>query len=397
LKYKVFICNKKDVRVQFDMNKLLYVFTVFNFLNLNAAVELADVSSAEESLMKKLSFETERMSVRPLFPSDYKAAKAVDVSDSSFVEIIKADTRASLLTQERILGSSTEISVLRQNQELSNIYYGAFLKDSGALIGLIDIHNFHENHETKCYLSTSGKYHRAHQGKGYASEVKKALFQHFQTLKLIPTAEGDDTLYLGFTGLINLRNKASLKYNIINCGYKVGRLFGDRVEVYFPFVAERLPYKEGCSVTFTNDAGVSVTKTEDTFNSSALLHDRIADSLAQYLSRDAATSVIGEKALRLESLRNLVTAVDDALREENAFVINTLGQSLELLDDGLLKEKHELIVELCAQTNQELRWPRAFYYCFSPANRGKLNEATANLRIVRSHLGIRNNGWCCFS
>ena len=378
------------------MNKLFYVFAFLNFLNLSA-VELADVSVAEEPLMKKLSFQTTQMSVRPLVLSDYDTARAVDASDSSFVKIIKADTRALLSTQERILGSSTEISTLRQNQELSNIYYGAFLKDSDTLIGLIYINCFHNNPHTKCYLSTDGKYHRAHQGKGYASEVKKALLQHFQDLRIIPTAESDDTLYLGFEGLINLRNKASLKYNIINCGYKVGRLFGDRVEVYFPFIVERLPYKEACFDTFTNDAGVLVTKIEDTFNPSALLHDRIADSLAQYLSRDEATAAIGEKALRLESLRNLVIAGDDALREENFFVIHTLRQCPEFLDDDLLTGKHELIVELCVQSNQELRWIRAFYYSHSPENKRKINEGIENLRIIRSHLGIRNNSCCCVS
>ncbi len=370
------------------MNKLFYIFTFVNFLNLNAAGQSLDLL---------LSFETERMFVRPLAPRDYEAAKAVDASDSSFVDIIKHNACDSLVTQERILVRSTEIRTLRKNQELSNIYYGAFLKGSDTLVGLIHIKFFHENPNTKCYLGTDGKYHREHQGKGYASEVKKALLQRYQNLGIIPTIEGENSLFLGFDGLISLRNKASLKYNIINCGYKVGRLFGDRVEVYFPFVVERLPYKKGCSVTFTNDAGVFVTKTEDTFNSSVLLHDRIIGSLTQYLSRDEATSVIGEKALRLESLRSLVTAGDDALREENVFVINTLGQSLELLDDDLLTGKHELIVELCAQSNQELRRMRAFYYCCSPANRGKLNEATANLRIVKSHLGIRNNSWCCFS
>jgi hypothetical protein len=129
-----------------------------------------------------------------------------------------------------------------------------------------------------------------------------------------------------------------------------------------------------------------------------LLHDSIADFLAQYLSRDAATSVIGEKALRLESLRSLVTAGDDALREENVFVINTLSKSLELLDGDLLTGKHDLIVELCAQTNQELRGIRAFFYYFhSPENRRKINDNINNLRIIRSHLGIRNNSWCCFS
>jgi RimJ/RimL family protein N-acetyltransferase len=378
------------------MNKLFYVFAFLNFLNLSA-VELADVSVAEEPLMKKLSFQTAQMSVRPLVLSDYDAARAVDASDSSFIDIIKADTRALLSTQKRILDGSTEINTLRQNQELSNIYYGAFLKDSDTLIGLIYIHRFHDNPQTKCYLGTDGKYHKAHQGKGYASEVKKALLQHFQDLRIIPAAEGDDTLYLGFYGLIRLRNKASLKYNIINCGYKVGRLFGDRVEAYFPLVVECLPYLKDVSITWIDEAGVSSVRAEDSFNSSALLHDSIADSLAQYLSRDAATSVIGEKALRLESLRSLVTAGDDALREENVFLINTLGQSLELLDGHLLKEKRNLILELCAQTNQELFRMRAFYYCYSPANKGMLNEATANLRIVRSYLGIRNNSWCCFS
>lgn len=169
------------------MNKLFYVFA---FLTLNlSAVELADVSVAEEPLMKKLSFQTAQMSVRPLVLSDYDAARAVDASDSSFVDIIKADTRALLSTQKRILDGSTEINTLRQNQELSNIYYGAFLKNSDTLVGLIDIHGFHDNPHSKCYLRTDGKYHKAHQGKGYASEVKKALFQHFQTLKIIPTAE----------------------------------------------------------------------------------------------------------------------------------------------------------------------------------------------------------------
>ncbi len=384
------------------MNKLFYVFAFLNFLNLNAAVELADVSSAAvSSLISKLSFETEKMSVRPLIPSDYKAAKAVNASDSSFVEIIKTDTKASLLTQELILGSSTEISTLRQDRELQKIYYGAFLKDSETLVGLIDIHNFHDNHETKCYLSTDGKYHRAHQGKGYASEVKKALLQRFQTLKIIPTAEGEDTLYLGFDGLINLENKASLKYNIINCGYKVGRLFGNRVEVYFPFVVESITISK--IETHTDDAGLLVTRkreTNSTFNSSVLLHDRIIGSLTQYLSRDEATAAIGEKDLKLESLKSLVTAGDDALRdvrEENIFVINTLGQSPELLDGDLLAGKLDLITELCIQSNLELRRMRAFYYCYSPAIRGNLNDATANLRIVMSRLGIPNNSWCCFS
>ncbi|MCX7353023.1 MAG: GNAT family N-acetyltransferase [Proteobacteria bacterium] len=377
------------------MNKLFYVFA---FLTLNlSAVELADVSVAEEPLMKKLSFQTAQMSVRPLVLSDYDAARAVDASDSSFVDIIKADTRALLSTQKRILDGSTEINTLRQNQELSNIYYGAFLKDSDTLIGLIYIHRFHDNPQTKCYLGTDGKYHKAHQGKGYASEVKKALLQHFQDLRIIPAAEGDDTPFLGFKGLINLRNKASLKYNIINCGYKVGRLFGDRVEVYFPFVVERLPYLKDVFITWIDEAGVSSVRTEDSFNSSELLHDSIADFLAQYLSRDAATSVIGEKALRLESLRSLVTAGDDALREENVFVINTLSKSLELLDGDLLTGKLDLIAELYTQSNRELRWMRAFYYFYSPANRRKINDNINNLRIVSSHLGIRNNSWCCFS
>lgn len=378
------------------MNKLFYVFAFLNFLNLSA-VELADVSVAEEPLMKKLSFQTAQMSVRPLVLSDYDAARAVDASDSSFVKIIKADTRALLSTQKRILDGPTEINTLRQNQELSNIYYGAFLKDSETLIGLIDIHNFHDNHETKCYLSTDEKYHRAHQGKGYASEVKKALLQHFQDLRIIPTAEGENSLFLGFSGLINLKNKASLKYNIMNCGYKVGRLFGDRVEVYFPFVVERLPYLNGVSITCIDYAGVSSVRTEDSFNSSALLHDRIFSSLTQYLARDAAMVATGEKPLRLESLRNLVTAGDDALREENVFVIYTLGRFPELLDDDLLTGKLDLITELCIQSNRELRQARAFYYCYSPAIRGNLNDATANLRIVMSRLGIPNNSWCCFS
>ncbi len=379
------------------MNKLFYVFAVLNFLNLNA-VELADVSVAEEPLMKKLSFQTTQMSVRPLFHSDYDAARAVDASDSSFVQIIKADTRASLLTQERILEGSTEISVLRQNEELSGIYYGAFLKNSDTLIGLIYINRFHGNPHTKCYLCTNGKYHRAHQGKGYASEVKKALLQHFQDLRIIPTAESDDTLYLGFEGLINLRNKASLKYNIINCGYKVGRLFEYRAEVYFPFVVESITIPE--IETHANDAGVLVTTTwenNSTFDSSALLHDRIIGSLTRYFSRDEVTAAIGEKALRLESLRNLVEAGDDALREENGFVFDALAKFPELLDDDLLTGKLDLITELCIQRNRELRQTRAFYYCCSPANKGILNEATANLRIVNSHLGIRNNSWCCVS
>jgi hypothetical protein len=85
------------------------------------------------------------------------------------------------------------------------------------------------------------------------------------------------------------------------------------------------------------------------------------------------------------------------INEKVEFSNSSKSKSLELLDGDLLTGKLDLIAELYTQSNRELRWMRAFYYFYSPANRRKINDNINNLRIVSSHLGIRNNSWCCFS
>lgn len=204
--------------------------------------------SSHPCLMDALSFKTKNLSVRPLTAEDYDSAKAVDQSDASFVNMITEepdalDNSLNLITQASQLLQKTEVSDLnpfRTTTPLGILYFGAFLEKE--LVGVLKIIGFYPPQEDMRthYLGTDVKFHKTAQGKGYASEVYQALFHHFSALKLIPTREEDKdaTAFLGVHGLIHLTNKGSLNCLILKCGAKIGRLYGDRVDVYCPLVLQ---------------------------------------------------------------------------------------------------------------------------------------------------------------
>jgi hypothetical protein len=292
--------------------------------------------SSSPSLFDALSFETKQTSVRPLNSENLTEAREVDASDSSFVQVINEEIEEKLTTQERILGNSA-IRLGNAWEELAEktLYCGVFCKEKRKLLGVFEIKScFHSfvvttnegglstaANKQNDILHTHAKYHKDYQGRGYGTEVKKSLFIHYQKLKLIPSSleDNDVCAFQGFSGLIHLRNKPSLAYNIINCGYKVGRLLGDRVEVYYPFVNTAKYSHFGLFADLT-------------------LHERIAEDLIQYLSRDTAeeSKLASEKALRAVSLANLMSVeqslLPTALDSESGFILSALGQFPDLLE-----------------------------------------------------------------
>ena len=315
----------------FSRKSVGFVFYVvcFNFCSLLHSAEPATAFDV-------LSFETARTYVRPLNSENLVEARDLDTSDASFVQVINEGIEAELATQERVLGSSG-IDFNRAWEQLSGktLYYGVFCKENRHLLGVFKInscsHSFvvttlDEGLNTATtkqndILHTNAKYHKDHQGCGYGTEVKKALLAYYQELKLIPSSleDSDVCAFQGFFGLINLRNKPSLAYNIMKCGYKVGRLFGDRVEVYYPFV----------NIVEFSHFGLFEDLT---------LHERVAEDLMIYLSRDAVeeSKLASEKVLRAVSLANLMSVEQSllpiALDSESGFIVSTLGQFLDLFE-----------------------------------------------------------------
>lgn len=285
------------------------------FLNLYASAA-ATADSAADNLQSLLGFETARTFAMPLMPENLGVAKEVDDSDESYVQVMDGASSESLERQAKFLTSTSGIVELGK-AGLSEVHYGIFEKEKGLLVGVFKIWRVN----TVCYdsdknpyalpksfLSTSTKFHKAHQGKGYATEFKKGLFKHYQAIGLIPDSkENSKTPYMGFSGLIHLTNRASLKYNIAKCGYRVGRLFGDRVEVYYPFVAK------------TGDYDFLPPEDEN-------LHETIAKLLDGYLEGDKAS----EKCLREIALKNLLGCgadnLEKALNSEDIFLAATLTE-----------------------------------------------------------------------
>lgn len=303
------------------MKILFYLLGVCSLLNLNAAT-----SASDTTLLDILSFETARAHVRPLMVENLVDARRLDSSDASFVQIISDDFKGH--NPEEF--SSADIGILKERQ---NIYYGAFDKDAHALIGLIKVTGFSED-----FLRKDTKCHKSCQGKGLMTEFITALYAHYKAKGLIPTTRGDDTLYKGFHCLVHITNKPSLNYNF-KCGGKVGLLFGDRVEIYYPFVSEGVRGEVYYPV-----AGEA-------------LHDCVAKSFSQYLSKDAAESAAGEEILRRESLGILMAVEVDslikALREESAFFSHTLVRYPRWVD-SIAREKLPIVARFLQEGHAEL-------------------------------------------
>ena len=292
-----------------------------------------------DNLQSLLSFETSSTFARPLMPENLEAAKALDNSDESYVQVMDGVSLESLRVQADFFTCTLGIGELRKKADLFEVYYGIFEKTEGSLIGVFKITRWNTGSydgdknlfaSSKNFLSTDVKFHKNHQGKGYATEFKQGLFEFYQKIGLIPNSKNDsETPYMGFSGLIHLHNKPSLAYNVKKCGYKVGRLFGDRVEVYYPFVVK------------TCDYGFLPPEDES-------LHDKIAKSLLDYLSRDNLSGANeAEKFLRRTALENLLSCDEGNLKKALASEYIFLATTLDKFPDmwSLILPLHKAMVK----------------------------------------------------
>jgi RimJ/RimL family protein N-acetyltransferase len=302
-----------------------------------------DSHSMESSYIDILTFETKRTLVKPLRLKHLEEAKSVDDSDASYVEIM-ADLDDvpidQILQKQEATLENRDINYARSNLVHGILYCGVFLKEDNSLIGLVKIGGFYQDIPNEKHLLFSDiKYHKDHQGQGFATEVAKGLLQHYQTRKLIPCTTDDikSSPFRGFHGLVHLTNKASLKCTL-NSGYRLSRLFGDRVEFSYPFVLSS-PQPEG-SFFPPNDEK---------------LHDDIKETLGRYLSREGFLEETerAEEALRKASLQNLMSvndfSLETALDSESSFVVVTLAKfpllfkdfadKLPVVQDLLLKQE----------------------------------------------------------
>jgi RimJ/RimL family protein N-acetyltransferase len=263
-------------------------------------------------------FKTNRTIVRVLCLEDLERAKAVDASDDSFVSITDYIADISfqdmLKKQDETFQESKNINFVRSALNFGTLYYGVFLQGNNVLIGLYRIVILSLNNS----LKTDAKFDKKYQGKGYGTEVKRSLFNHYQNLGLIPRHPEDKetTVFQGFVGLISLGNKASLKC-AINSGYKIGRLFGDRVDIDYPFVMV---------------SNVTVSDSDFLPLSDEKLHDLIKEPLEKYLSRNSSPdeNKKAEETLRQISLKNLMSVRQDlfamALESESGFIEMTMAK-----------------------------------------------------------------------
>ncbi|MCX7342948.1 MAG: GNAT family protein [Proteobacteria bacterium] len=277
-----------------------FVFLVCGsvFLNLYA-------SAAADNLQSQLSFETARIFARPLMPENLDAAKVVDDSDESYVQVMDGSSLESLTGQARFLAENSKISQLGS---ISDLRYGIFEKGAGSLVGVYRIWLL----DTNAFLLTSIKFHKKHQGKGYATEFTKGLFKRYQSIGLIPTSQDDlSTPYRGFSGSIQLTNKASLVCNVIKCGYRISSIFGNTVYVYYPFVT-----KNCCGFPQLDESS----------------HHSVVEQLASYRSG----SKEAERSLRSLSLQNLLSygkgELGKVLAGDSLFLAQTMAEFPDMLD-----------------------------------------------------------------
>lgn len=305
--------------------------------------------SSHPCLMDALSFKTKNLSVRPLTPEDYDSAKAVDRSDASFVNIITEepdalDNSLTIIKEGSQLLQKIDVSDLnpfRTNTPLGILYFGAFLEKE--LVGLLKFIGFYPAQEDMKthYLGTDVKFHKTAQGKGYASEVYQALFHHFSTLKLIPTGEEDKdtTAFLGVHGLIHLTNKGSLKCLVFKCDAKIGRLYGDRVDIYYPRV-----FQEQTQEEFLPSPDLQLDPT-------------LRPLFKRYLSRETVDNSQGaEEELYTLSFKRLMNSKKEEHFKENimaesGFLIRALGRFPTLF--SLISQAHLQDVNACVTEEEE--------------------------------------------
>lgn len=315
------------------------------------------LATQHRNLFDELSCESKNLTIRPLIPEEYEEAKALDQSDHSFLSLFSDDEispldegptadsdldtlqKATTLLKEKTLA---ELATVRQRLPRGFLYFGVFARENSRLTGVIKFINFQPdwmngNEIVKHLLGTDVKFHRNSQGKGYASEAYQTVFSHFTALKLIPESpqEAMNTPFLGVHALIHLTNKASLKCLAFNSGAKIGRLFGDRVDVYYPGVP-------------------TIKQTEDYMP----LPDANLDKdtrliFTDYLSKDVLKSEPAEKELYAVSFQKFLDVTpslrEKALEDEFVFILRALAKLphlFNLVDASLLLPFNGMITEM---------------------------------------------------
>jgi RimJ/RimL family protein N-acetyltransferase len=287
-------------------------------------------ASREETLDEYFTFHSPRTDVRPLKSEDIPAAVKIEDEDTGTAFIAdlidkkrNSKDKKNIKLQETLLGGSS-LDDFRKSAAAGLLYYGIFDKVEGTLIGLIVLEGFSPDQigsdrtPVKNSLSTFTKFHKTVQGKGFGTEVKKALIEHFIQKKLIPPLEGDieNPVFKGFAATINFRNKASLKYNIVNCGHKVVSLRGREVRVEYPardVTLHNQVYDYFVQYLTEPDKGKGKSKSKKKQNSKATKAQQTA-----------------EKTLREISFRNVfaiedTTSFTQTLEEEKRFIVDCLA------------------------------------------------------------------------
>jgi hypothetical protein len=337
----------------------------FLMINKNYALTLlmlallaqAAFATQNKNLFEELTCESKNLTIRPLMPEEYESAKTLDQSDHSFLELFYDDEDApldeentanntlnTLKKASTLLKAKTlsELSTVREEIPSGTLYFGVFTKATSNLAGVIKFKGFSSDwldgeETTKHLLGTDVKFHKDTQGKGYASESYQTVFRHFTDLKLIPSSEQghNDATFLGVHALIHLTNKASLKCLILNSGAKIGRLIGDRVEVYYPTVPTLQKEEEYLPLL------------------DASLDKGIRPLFTNYLSRNTLQSEPAEKEIYEASFQKLLSVSPDnwekALGDESGFLVRALAQFPHLFDSvppPLLPTLNTLITQM---------------------------------------------------
>ncbi len=314
--------------------KCFFLLCSLAFLTLKAA--------EQQNLFERLSFVNPRTAVRPLVPADEAAAITLNEASEKWVDILgdtnyegKPPFETELLDQHTALSSTMNLLELKGDRRISSLYFGIFENETKNLIGIIKIKSLNQV-QSEVFLDSSSKYHPDYQGQGLGTEVKIALFQHYQALGIIPYDQYDlrSVLFPGFEGTVVFDNKPSLKYNI-KCGYRVGILFGSVFELYYPYVP--LKKKNIDRVELETDPN---------------LHDKIIPYLNSYLSKIQLESEAGEQELRKKAIVSIMRLdepqVSLALEDEDAFIAESIGRFPNIFE--YLRENFDNRIALLQQS-----------------------------------------------
>lgn len=332
----------------FHINFRKIIFLVFFCFIENAS------ATQGASLDELLTCESDRLTIRPLRIADYTAAKDIDELDKSYVTILDQEDETADFIQSNL--NASEQALKAQGKEnltaallklpRGMLYYGVHQKDEDKkLVGVILLSTMHSGYcdaekIDKPFLSTDVKFHKDIQGRGYASEAYNELFKHWMQLKLIPSNESssDECAFSGIHALIHLTNKASLKCFTMNCGFVIGKLFGHRVDVYYPRVVK--PKNPGEFPPFGPET----------------LDQEVRSLFEKYLKKDADVEA-AQKSLYQRAFQNLIAVeekdISRTAEDESAFVVDAIGRYPELFKD-LPKSFYESLQKLICEIEKDM-------------------------------------------